>query len=270
MKRFSLLLLLGCWSLSSRPAYAAETDAVVEIFACTLKPGKTMADFDAATKFWQTEMKKIGPAQQSYFGVVFTPIRANAPADVYWLGTHPNLNAWARGHAEYAASAGGQSADARFDAVSTCKSGLYFSKALREALPDEEGDVTAVAESYSCTLKPGKTMANVESALAVWNGQVEKLKAADSTAANFSAYMLTPWLANTPVDVLYLVISDDITTFGKVNTQWITSGLSAPSGAAFNDAHSCETGLYATRVVHEPTPPAAPTAAPAAPAAASQ
>jgi hypothetical protein len=231
---------------------AAETDPVVEGFVCDLKPGKTMADFDKATAFWNTQMDKIAGGDQ-YFAVVMTPIRANPPGDLIWLGSYGNLNDWAKNEAAYEASAEGRAAEEGFDKVAKCRSGLWFSQPLHVGLPPATvGGAPGVIETYQCTLKKGKTMANVEHANAAWKAYTEAAAKADPTLGKFSAYMLTPWLANVDFDLVYLAVNDNLEDFGKLNTAALTSSAGGAVGAAFDDAMTCDAGLMSGKVVRVP------------------
>ena len=245
-----MILVLG--ALVAGAAVAAETDPVVEAFVCNLNSGKTMADFDKATAFWNTQMDKIAGGDQ-YMAVVMTPIRANPPGDLIWLGSYGNLNDWAKNEAAYEASAEGQAADAGFDKAIKCRSGLWFSQALHVGLPPATvGGAPGVIETYQCTLRKGKTMANVEHANTVWKAYTDDAVKADPALGKFAAYMLTPWLANVTFDLVYLVVNDNLVDFGKLNTAAMTSSAGGAVGAAFDDAMTCDAGLMSGKVVRVP------------------
>jgi hypothetical protein len=248
MNRFITLIVAACFALS---AQAAETDTVTEGFACTLKPGKTMADFDKTTAFWQKQMASI-PGSNESFAAVLTPLRADTPVDVFWLGSETNLNAWAKNTAAYYASAEGNAAEAEFDKVASCESGLWFSRPVHEGLAAPAAGDTSVIEAYQCKLKDGKTIANVENAHAKWRQYVESAKSTDPSLAKFSAYVLTPWLAQTEYDLVYLVVNDNLQDFGKLNTAAMTGASGPAVQAAFDDAMSCDAGLFTGKVVWAP------------------
>jgi hypothetical protein len=245
-----MILILG--ALVTGSAFAAETDTVIEGFVCNLNAGKTMADFDKATAFWNSQMDKI-PGGDAYFAVVMTPLRANPPGDLIWLGSYGNLNDWAKNEAAYEASAEGQAAEAGFDKVAKCRSGLWFSQALHEGLPPATvGGDPGVIETYQCTLRKGKTMPNVEHANATWKAYIDAAKQTDATLAKFSAYVMVPWLADVPFDLAYLVVNDNLADFGKLNTAALTSSAGGAVGAAFDDAMTCQAGLMSGKVVRVP------------------
>lgn len=107
--------------------YDREADAVVEVFACTYRAGKGKADFDDAVAFWKQQVANIGDASltEGYGAYVWTPYRGTNAADVYWVGTSSDIRTWATGGSAYVTSAAGQAADARFDAITECSSGLW-------------------------------------------------------------------------------------------------------------------------------------------------
>lgn len=253
MKRIISLIVAATISWS---AFGAETPAVVESFGCTLKQGKTLADFDKATAAWQSDMDKI-PGGDEYFAVTLVPLRANTNVDIVWLGSYPDLNSWSKNTAAYLASAEGQASDARFDKVANCETGLAFSQPLHVGLPRPTvGGGGAVMEAYQCKLKHGKTVANVDSANAAWMQWVEAAEASDASLGKFSAYMLEPWIANTPYDLVYLVVHSDLASFGRINTALFTSPGGAFVGAGFDSVMRCESGLFLSNVVRVPAAPA--------------
>ncbi|MCZ6501401.1 MAG: hypothetical protein O6945_02680 [Gammaproteobacteria bacterium] len=226
-----------------------ETPAVVEGFRCDFTGNNDAKDLDSAVSFWQSQMEKIdSPDLKNYFAAVLTPIRSNNTADFYWLGAHANLNAFARGNAAYMASEAGQAANARFQKISTCVSNLFFSENLYQGTPPQEGDNDFVLEAYGCTLKHGKTMANVQAAEA---GIVGVLKAQGS---KINVFRWTPFLSGLPADVVYLVAHDDLIVFGSSNTKFFMSPGGQSSQFALSTVMDCTGALYSGEVIHAPPP----------------
>ncbi len=102
-------------------------DAIVETFACTINPGSSMADVDAAVEFWKAQIPGIGSdALAKYEATLLTPFRgSNGMSDFAWIGASPDLATWAQGSMDYYGSKGGQAADARFNKVSSCRNALW-------------------------------------------------------------------------------------------------------------------------------------------------
>ncbi len=125
MKKVMLLAVAACFAW---PVYGAETGEIVEMFGCSLRDGKAMADFDAAAAAWQKDMEK-NEGVKSYFAAVLVPYRATSDYDLVWIGSNPNLNDWAKGAAvDYTEL--GRATQARWDTVATCDAGLYFGAGL--------------------------------------------------------------------------------------------------------------------------------------------
>jgi hypothetical protein len=193
---------------------AEETATVVQSFNCNFINGKGTKDLDSAVTHWQEQIKKIDSEDMTnYFGAVLTPIVSNSDADFYWIGASPNLNSFARLGTAYNQSAAGQSADTRFEKMSKCKSNLFFSEQIYSGEAPAEGDNDGVLQGIGCTLKDGKTMTNVLTAEAGMN------KVAAASGSKYSVYRWTPYLANVPVDLLYLVVYDDLESFASENTE---------------------------------------------------
>ncbi|MCZ6460402.1 MAG: hypothetical protein O6766_13700 [Gammaproteobacteria bacterium] len=103
------------------------SDAVVETFTCNHINGADMDDVRKATDFWKTQIDKMGSAAfESYDAVLMLPFRGGSGDwDWAWIGASPNLMNFAETSEDYLASAGGAAADARFAAISRCKSALW-------------------------------------------------------------------------------------------------------------------------------------------------
>jgi hypothetical protein len=237
--------------LMAGSAVAAETGPVTEGFACSLRSGKTLDDFDKATAYWSTQMDKI-PGGRDVFVTVLKPLRGGGPTDVYWLGTYPNLNVWAKDQAAYEASTEGRAAEASFDKVVTCQSGLWFAQPVYEGLPAAKPDDTSVVEEYRCNLNDGKTMANVEHVHALWKSYIDQAKTTDPALARFSAYVLAPWFADSPYDLTYLIVDDSLADFAKINTAAMTQSPWRPVQAAFDDTMTCDASLLSGKIVRVP------------------
>jgi hypothetical protein len=105
----------------------AEADALVEAFSCKINPGADMDDVKAATAFWNKQVAALdSKAVNQYEAYLWTVLRGgNGQADFMWVGNYPDFATWAQGSADYVTSKQGQAAQARFDKVTTCVSGLW-------------------------------------------------------------------------------------------------------------------------------------------------
>ena len=236
-----IVIALFAWSVQ-----AAETGTIAEVYGCTYREGKTLADLNAAAAQWLKQFDQID-AGKNYFAAVLTPYRANSTYDAVWIGSNPNLNDWANMEEASNASAVMQSSAAAFDAVASCESGLYFSTTLSNALPVEENDTETAIEVYTCKINDGKTAIDVEAA--------EKLIVGATKGLGFSTYRLSPWLANTPFDNVYLSVSDDLGAFASNNSKYMTSSAGADADAAIFSSQSCESGLWRGHLIRRPVAP---------------
>ena len=233
-----LVMAMFAWSVQ-----AAETGTIAEVYGCTYREGKSLDDLNAAAAQWLKEFDKV-EAGKNYFAAILTPVRSNSPYDAVWIGSNPNLNDWAKSEEAANGSAALQTSQAGFDAVADCSSGLYWSATLLNELPVENDDNDSVIEVYACTTSNGKTAADVEAA--------EKLVVDASKGLKFATYRLTPWLANTPFDRIYLNVSDDLGAFAANNSTYLTSAAGANADAAVYASQSCESGLWHGHLIRRP------------------
>jgi len=227
---------------------AAETSPVVEAYSCNYLKGKNQEDLNSAVKFWQKGIDKLNSkAMNSYFASILTPLYATTDADFHWLGSNVNLNTWAAGNSDYTNSKFGASADAKFTKMSKCTSNLFFSSALYTGLTPTKNSAGAVMMTAACKLKEDATMKDAQA------GEAARIKEMTANKALVSVYKLTPYIANTPYDIVYLVVHSDLTAFAKAGTMQMTSKNWQVSSQKFASAMQCETALYSTSIVHLPS-----------------
>jgi hypothetical protein len=143
-------------------------------------------------------------------------------------------------------SSEGQSADARFAKVAKCTSNMYFSEQIYAGAPPEEGDTEAILQAHFCTLKKGKSRANIMALEKMIVARSEKLN------AKTNVYRLTPYMANVPADIIYLVGHDDLLSFGSSSTDFMTAPGYASLMGALGSVMDCNSSLAAMEVVHVP------------------
>lgn len=241
------LLFTGAQTLAD--AHAAGP-SIVESFTCEYTDGKDADDLLAAVEYQQKQVDKIDDKDlNAYFAALLFPFRATVPTPGYddfgWIGYWPNLAAMGRGLTAYYGSDAGQAADARMASVSTCRSNTWFRTPLIDNFPEDDATPESDAvELYFCTLREGTDMAAIEAAEAGF------------VAANGSAPIATdrwmPFLANTPLDLIYLVAHADVSSFADFNTGWQFSETGQANLAQFNEIMNCESGIFTGRIVHEP------------------
>jgi hypothetical protein len=246
MKSF-VCVLAG--ALLSTAALGAETGTVVESFGCNLKPGKTLVDWRAVNDAFTAAASDIAALDHSMSGYL-VPLRVTTPYDVAWVSSEQNLNGWARSIAAWLASAAGQSVDAQFAEVADCDSALWLSTPLHQGLADDPADNDDVIEFYACRLREGKTATDIEAVNRSWQAAVAALKARVPSFGGFSTSAWTPLYATTTGDVFYWVVNDDLETFARDNSTWLTSAEGQAADAMTYSVLDCDAELWAgTRIL---------------------
>ena len=240
------LLLMGAHAMADSDAAGP---GITETFTCEFTEGKNADDLFAAADFWAKQVAKINSKEMdAYFGAVLLPFRATVPTAGYddwaWIGNWPSLDAMGKGLTDYLNSKEGQAADARWDEMSDCRSNLWLRTPLVSNYPEEDATPNADAvELYFCTLREGTDMAAVEAAEAGF------VKANGS--APIATERWTPFLANTPLDLVYLVAHEDLASFTSFNSKWQFSETGQANLAQFNEIMNCEAGIFTGRVIQQ-------------------
>jgi len=244
MKKLATALAITVLSIASFATHAAETANVVEALTCSYNDGKGPADLDAAIEFWNAQIDKIdNKALNGYGAGVLTPLRATLEGDFIWIGGAGNLNVTAASLSAYTNSKEGQAATARFDGIADCDSNLFFSGPVYVGTPPGEDDGEAIVELYGCTLNDGKSLADAEVA------EKHLSEVVSATKSGINVFRWTTFLANTPYDLAYVAVHDNLEDFGSFNTTMQTSEDGQANGALFAAAMDCESGLFAGQQV---------------------
>ncbi len=239
------LLLMGAQAMADNHAAGP---SITESFTCEYRDGKGVDDLLAAAEFWNEQVDKIGSDDlDNYFAALLFPLRATVPTPGYddwgWIGYWDNLGSMGRGMTAYMNSEAGQAADARFNEISECRSNLWLRTPLIDNYPEDDATPDADAvELYFCTFREGTEMAAVEAAEAGF------IKANGSAAIAVDRWV--PFMANTAMDLIYLVAHEDIGSFAEFNTKWQFSETGQANLAEFNEIMNCEAGVFTGRIVH--------------------
>ena len=148
----------------------------------------------------------------------------------------------------YSNSKEGQSADARFRAMSTCKMNAYFLEPLYSGYEAAADDDDAVLEIYGCTLNDGQDMGDVQDAEEKWQKQNTAM------ASKITAYRWDNFKTISQYDLVYLVVNDDLASFGANTTAWLTTDATQAVDAEFASVMRCDSAVLASQVVHRPKP----------------
>jgi hypothetical protein len=241
----SLLVLATSLLFLTCAATAAETPPAVQIFACNFLDGKDVADLDEATDFFKAQIAKIGSADlTAYEAFVWEPYVGRTDYDFLWFGAHANLNTLVRAQAALDDSAEGQAANTKFDAIVKCDSAIAFSEVIYDGEGEPVSDGQALLESYVCQLRQGKTLDDARAVVKDWSALMETLPSTGS----LTALMRHPFIANTPIDLSYVLVHDDLTQFGQRTTDYQNAG-GDKLDARFDEVHNCESSLWTGRRV---------------------
>jgi hypothetical protein len=241
-------MAVGAVGLTPRAQAAEDIGPIVESFACTLNAGKDMDDLWSAVDFWNKQMDKIDEdVLDGYFAAIVWPLRANIPADFYWIGSTPTLTAMGQGLSAYLNSPAGQAGDARINEVASCKGNTFVQQTLHDGFPEEDATPDFdVVELYGCTMRHGGSAAASKAA----DDDLTAKAAAEGTAV--AIYRWQPFFANTPFDLVYLSAYEDLPSWAAVNRTWLTSAEGQANAALYAQAMDCETGIFAGRVIRRP------------------
>lgn len=242
------LAVLLASPLALADAHLTDTGPVMETFRCTFHDGKSPDDLWAAADFFNQQVDRMdGEALDGYFAAVLMPFRATMEGDYGWIGEWPSLKTMARGLEEYYASPLSAAVDERFAEVAACQGNTWLLTTLIGNFPDENATpLQDAVEIYACTLRDGATMDQV--------GAAEQAFSTANADAPIAVQRWTPFLANTPADLAYLVAHEDLGSFAEFNAAWMMSDAGQANQATFAELLDCESGLYTGRVLREPEP----------------
>ena len=211
MKRLTALFFAGL-TICSFAARAAETQTVREVFVCNYVNGAGMTELLGARDALVELNAKLGIENQQAF--VWTPYKSNADFDLLWFANHENLNAFGKVADCCNAAEGTAALQAAFGDVVDCNSSLYFQEQIYDGGELEITQPPAILESFRCTFNDGKGLADLPDALAYWKQTLDDL----GSHKSYAAYMSTPFIANTPVDVGFFAVHPNVQAFAQTAT----------------------------------------------------
>jgi hypothetical protein len=251
-KLLTLLLLPLCCGIFSISAFAQEAapPAVVETWACSYEPGKSVQDVMAARDYYLKQADKagltLGPAY------MWTLLKGDVDFDLVWLAPHANFMA-------FAASADAESAapeivdvQARFDAVIKCKPRLSTLMPMfqREGAGDSESG-TNIISTNACQLTPGVGADQIDDLGKHINGVLGAM--ADNTPSAVYAMAAMTGGQNTPDFVLFTV-NDSLTSYGNFIGAVGADPEGQMLGRHFNMMGDCNLAMWTSQQVITPAP----------------
>lgn len=238
MQKSGTLIVLVL-ALVAPPGFAdEETPAVAELFACTYLDGKDWSDVEKVAKSYNAVLKRLGNGLEELRSYAWTPYRGNVPFDFLWSTNSPNLNEMARRSMIYDASEEGQAADALWETVVDCQSGLVFQEVILEAKTQPDLSKGYIIESYTCSIKPGKDMGDIRKAIKTWHAYVTKI------GNDGPVVMRTLRVGNYPFDLAYFIVHQDLAAYASSSTNYLTSKGAKATQDAFDAVQTCSGTLW--------------------------
>lgn len=242
--KFRFLILLGLTLVL--PAWGAEAPPMIsEVTACNLKDGKSMEDVDRSVADWVEKAAPL-PHNRDYRAAFLKPFRGPAKFDVYWMGFFPGMSGFATNTIATEASS---EETALIDAINSnldCVTAMYTTSSLFANLQLDAADKEDLVEVYICSLRSGKSEADVLAADKAW---------ADALTAAKLPIVSTRFLPvfdQGSVYTAYLNVHEDLDSFGKSFDAVLTRPEIVTANALYLDALACEGSLWTGERLHWP------------------
>ncbi len=223
-------------------AETADTGRVSEVFACTFKEGKDWSDFERINQAFGEMVKEIGGAADDFDAYVWQPYRGNVELTYVWAGYFANFRALGDQWQAVVDSGMDAKIDELWDELETCVSGLTTVEVIYDSAeyPPAQQDPRSksMLESFRCRLQPGKTLADVNAAVAVWQTHANKL------GLPFDVYMRTPIVSGSDYTHSYFVTHGEPSAYGANITAWRTHPDTAAIDAMLGEVQRCENALW--------------------------
>lgn len=227
---------------------AQETPTLATVWACNYKDGKSMEDLAAWAEFWSESVDRMGADEfDDMRAVAWTPNRAGAEFDVIWLEYHDNLNSYARGAEVYGASPLSVPVETMWEGIVDCENSTHFRTNIFQG-DDVQIDDPATIETFRCRFHPGKSMVDVEQALARWSNILSNQEGSQKVVS----YMFTPLHSSSGFDVSYYHVFDNLVEYAEGTTEYLTSTEGQAMNNEWNSIHRCESSLFTgNRIIPE-------------------
>jgi hypothetical protein len=235
----ALIVALGM----SFSVQAAETGLVREYYACNYFEGKDIDDLMSATEYLVEQIDALGINSGNTY--LWTPYKTNNDFDFIWFNEYENLNVYGRQADIYDSSDRGAAAQARFDDIVLCTTGLVSHTQFWDGGSLQVTNPPALVDSAACNLKPGKTMAEVGQAV---DHYVRVLEESGDFGA-YTAFMQTPIISSAGRDVFFFGVYNDVSDFAAGGTIMQTTEDGNAVGAHFLDLLSCDTSLWNAQII---------------------
>ena len=229
-------------------ARAGDTGQVSEIFACDFNEGKTWADFERVNTRFGEILKEIGGAAADFRAFVWRPFRGNQDLTYLWAGYFENYRVLGEHWQAIRESGREDEINALWGELETCQSGLTTAELIYDSpeIPADDAKGPAVLESFRCTLQPGKTLEDVNDAVAKWQTHV------NDVGLPFDVYMRTPIVSGSSFSHSYFVVHRDLSDYGANISEWRTHPNTPEIDAMLNEVQSCRNALWESWQAYSP------------------
>jgi len=249
-KLIAAAFLTICIPLASH----AQEPAAVQLFACKLQPGKTMANVWALADAFNAGMAKLENTDEGAAAFLWTSFRGATPYDYIMGFVNSSLKDMVTGLSSYYSSGIGAALDAQFVATGDCISGIMFSEQIKNGVIGNTGDheLDAVVETFGCTINSGSDMDDINAASQYW---LEQVKAINSEATNkYEAYLWTPYRGGTgEIDFMWVGNYPDYATWAQGETDYYASKQGQAAEERFAKVSTCGSALWNGYWITPPT-----------------
>ncbi len=206
----------------------------VELFACSFRDGKGIADFNQVVERWNAYMDDNDA--DSYAAWILRPYfyGPEQEFDLLWLGAWRDGNAMGEGQHDWIAN-GGELTAAFFEVVD-CDAHLAFSSAMYKAPAGNNPPPSGLITMMDCSLNEGHKYEEIQAAELKWVDHLEK------TGSKAAYYHWRPLFGGGGADFDYKVVFSypDFREIGADFERIANGGGRAVSMEVFADIDECD------------------------------
>ncbi len=243
MKRLTAIVcsLYACVALAAEAPPQSPPPGYTQVFACTLRDGKTMDDLWATMESFATpEVVSTGAGDPGFSIFMWAPFRTAAPYDFVWGVNSSSLVQLGRGLSEYLAGPTTPAIEARFNDTAECIAGIVMSRQTRMGSIGNTADreVDAIVETLACSLNDNAAPDALDKAVAFWNTQVDKINS--PSLKKYGAWLWSPYRGGTgDWDFMWVGAYPDLASWAQGDTDYYGSKEGQAAEARFASTGAC-------------------------------
>lgn len=244
-KLASCIVVLVSFGISTASADNHLTTGVVQAFGCSLNDGRTMADARSVLgALAQNAAANENPDPQ--FGLfAWRPLRGATDFDFVLGVINADLKSAAAGIAAFEGSPEGQALRDRFEATADCVSGIFETNQIADGtigMTGGDAEVDAIVETFSCQVKDGSDMDDVDAAVKFWQAQVAKIKSQALDA--YDAHVWKPIRGGTGADLIWVGNAANMEAWAASLADYNASPAGQAADARIFKHATCTSNLY--------------------------